>query len=123
VPTPGQPTLYKPEYCELAHNYCLVGATRRTLDSWIAAHPDVAGAVRRGRAVAKVVRACSFSHEVAQTTLYRDKEQTVTNTVSWSPDTQFRALCCFTGPKPHFRSLRRPKIRSTVLTVLSAPFG
>ena len=22
--TPGQPTLYKPEYCELAHNYCLL---------------------------------------------------------------------------------------------------
>ena len=27
--TPGQPTLYKPEYCELAHNYCLLGATGR----------------------------------------------------------------------------------------------
>ena len=24
--TPGQPTLYKPEYCELAHNDCLLGA-------------------------------------------------------------------------------------------------
>jgi hypothetical protein len=27
--TPGQPTLYKPEYCELAHNYCLLGGRRR----------------------------------------------------------------------------------------------
>jgi hypothetical protein len=25
MPAPGQPTLYKPEYCELAHNYCLLG--------------------------------------------------------------------------------------------------
>jgi hypothetical protein len=25
--TPGQPTSYKPEYNELAHNYCLLGAT------------------------------------------------------------------------------------------------
>ncbi|MEA2810056.1 MAG: hypothetical protein QOJ17_4197 [Rhodospirillaceae bacterium] len=25
MPTPGQTTLYKPEYCELAHNYCLLG--------------------------------------------------------------------------------------------------
>ena len=24
---PGQPTLYKPEYVELAHNDCLLGAT------------------------------------------------------------------------------------------------
>ena len=28
--TPGQPTLYKPEYCELAHNYCLLGASEPT---------------------------------------------------------------------------------------------
>jgi hypothetical protein len=47
--TPGQPTSYKPEYAELAHNYCLLGATnearagffgvtRRTIQNWIAAH-------------------------------------------------------------------------------------
>jgi hypothetical protein len=104
--TPGQPTLYKPEHCELAHNYCLLGATNevlgdffgvtsRTIDNWIAAHPDFADAVHRGRAVAdaRVVRAlfdraCGFSHEVSRTTLYRGKEQTVTNTVSYPPDTQ-----------------------------------
>jgi hypothetical protein len=50
--TPGQPTLYKPEHCELAHNYCLLGATnevlgdffgvtRRTIQNWIATHPEV----------------------------------------------------------------------------------
>src|SRR5450631_4070388 len=65
--TPGQPTLYKPEYCELAHNYCLLGATnevlgdffgvtRRTIQNWIATHPDFAKAVRRGRAVADARR-------------------------------------------------------------------
>jgi hypothetical protein len=106
MPTPGQPTLYKPEYIELAHNYCLLGATNevlgdffgvtsRTIDNWIATHPDFADAVRRGRAVAdaRVVRAlfdraCGFSHQVSRTTLYRGKEQTVTNTVSYPPDTQ-----------------------------------
>jgi hypothetical protein len=31
MPTPGQPTSYKPEYCELAHNYCLLGATNEAL--------------------------------------------------------------------------------------------
>jgi hypothetical protein len=45
--TSGQPTSYKPEYNELAHNYCLLGATNemlgdlfgvtgRTIDNWIA---------------------------------------------------------------------------------------
>ncbi|HTG24018.1 MAG TPA: hypothetical protein VK681_28555 [Reyranella sp.] len=104
--TPGQPTLYKPEHCELAQNYCLLGAinevlgdffgvTGRTIGNWIATHPDFANAVYRGRAVAdaRVVRAlfdraCGFSHQVSRTTLYQGKEQTVTNRVSYPPDTQ-----------------------------------
>ena len=64
---PGQPTLYKPEYCELARNYCLLGATnevlgdffgvtRRTVQNWIATHPEFAKAVRRGRDVADALR-------------------------------------------------------------------
>ena len=103
--TPGQPTLYKPEYCELAHNYCLLGATNevlanffdvapRTVDNWIATHPDFANSVYRGRAVADAVivralfeRAKGFSHQVTRTTLYQGEERTVTNTVSYPPDT------------------------------------
>ena len=104
MPTPGQPTLYKPEYIELAHNYCLLGATNevlgdffgvtsRTVDHWIATHPDFADAVRRGRAVAVVVRALferakGFSHQVSRTTLYQGEKHTITNTVSYPPDTQ-----------------------------------
>jgi hypothetical protein len=64
---PGRPTLYKREYCELARNYCLLGATnevlgdffgvaRRTLQNWIATRPAFAKAVRRGRAVNHVHR-------------------------------------------------------------------
>jgi hypothetical protein len=45
--TPGQPKLSNPAYCELARDYCLVGATnevladffgltRRTIQNWIA---------------------------------------------------------------------------------------
>ena len=105
MPTPGQPTSYKPDYDELAHNYCLLGATnedlagffgvtRRTVDNWIATHPDFADAVHRGRAAADAVvvralfdRARGFSHQVSRTTLYRGEERTVTNTVSYPPDT------------------------------------
>ena len=104
--TPGQPTSYKPEYCELAHNYCLLGATGdtlaeffdvapRTVDNWIATHPDFADAVKRGRAVADGViaralfeRARGFSHEVTRTTVYQGEERKITNTVSYPPDTQ-----------------------------------
>ena len=104
--TPGQPTLYKPEYCELAHNYCLLGATNevlagffdvapRTVDNWIATHPDFADAVRKGRAQADAVvvralfeRAKGFSHQVSRTTLYKGEERKITNTVSYPPDTQ-----------------------------------
>ena len=50
----GRPTAYKPEDCELAHNYCLLGATaeelagffdvtRGTINNWIATIAGVAG--------------------------------------------------------------------------------
>jgi hypothetical protein len=53
----GRPTAYKPEYCELAHNYCLLGATaeelagffgvtRGTINNWIAKIPEFATALR-----------------------------------------------------------------------------
>jgi hypothetical protein len=118
--TPGQPTLYKPEYCELAHNYCLLGATNevlaeffdvapRTVDNWITTHPDFTDAVKRGPVVAdaKVARAlfqraCGFSHQVSRTTLHQGEEHTISNTVSYPPDMQLRAPCCLTGSKPHF---------------------
>jgi hypothetical protein len=47
----GRPTLHRPDLCEQAHNYCLMGATNddlagifavspRTIDNWIATHPE-----------------------------------------------------------------------------------
>ena len=46
----GRPTAYKPDFCEQARKYCLLGATneelgelfgvtRRTIDNWIAGSP------------------------------------------------------------------------------------
>ena len=105
MPTPGQPTSYKPEHCELAYNYCLLGATnealggffgvtRRTIDNWIATHPAFAEAIEwgRGRADAEIARslfsrAKGFSHKVTRTTLYQGEERTITNTVAYPPDT------------------------------------
>jgi hypothetical protein len=106
MPTPEQPKLYNPAYCELARDYCLVGATdevladyfgvsRRTIQNWIATHPDFADAVRKGcvAADAKVVRAlferaAGFSGKITRTTRYWGEKHTMTTTVSHPPDTQ-----------------------------------
>jgi hypothetical protein len=109
--TMGRPSNHSSDLCERAHNYCLLGATNdelaeffgvspRTVDNRIAVHPEFTDAVHRGRAVTDAVvvralfdralsdRAKGHSHQVSRTTLYRGKEQTVTNTVSYPPDTQ-----------------------------------
>lgn len=103
---PGQPTRYKPEYRELAHNYCLLGATNaeladffgvapRTVDNWIASVPEFAAAVREGKIVADARvarglydRAVGYEHTVKRTLLHRGEERTLTNTVHYPPDTQ-----------------------------------
>src|SRR5690242_9203224 len=61
--TMGRPTLYRPELCEQARNYCLLGATNNelaeffgvcpsTIDNWIVRHADFEAAVKSGRAFA-----------------------------------------------------------------------
>ena len=41
MPTPGQPTLYKPEYRELAHNDCLLGAANQVFGQLLPHHPPL----------------------------------------------------------------------------------
>ena len=138
--TPGQPTSYKPEYCELAHNYCLLGATNdalagffgvaaRTVDNWIATHPDFADAVHRGRAVADagVVRALfdralGFSHEVTRTTVYRGEEHTITNTVSYPPDTQACMFWLRNRQRPYWQAKveATPEVVDDMVALLDA---
>lgn len=56
----GRPSLYKQEYCELATNYCLLGATDvelagyfkvnpDTIHTWKIAHPEFSESILRGR--------------------------------------------------------------------------
>jgi hypothetical protein len=102
--TAGQPTLYKPDYCTQAHNYCLLGATnedlagffdvtRRTIDNWIATHPDFAAAVRSGRVVADMrvarclyERAVGWQQKVERTVLHQGEEKVLKNIVNHPPD-------------------------------------
>lgn len=66
----GRPSKFKPAYCELAQNFCLLGATDadvarflgiglRTIQDWKVDHPEFAEAMNHGkdRADAKVVGA------------------------------------------------------------------
>ena len=119
----GRPTLYKPEYSELAHNYCLLGATNaelaeffgvapRTIGNWMASEPEFAASVHKGRAFAdaKVARglyerAVGFQHKVERNVLYRGEEKQITNTVRYPPDTQ---ACIF-----WLRNRRRQTWRAT----------
>jgi hypothetical protein len=103
---PGRPTLYRRDHCELARNYCLLGATNpelaeflgvsaRTIDNWIAAHPAFAAAVCEGRVVADArvarclyERAVGYEQTVERTVLHQGREHTLTNTVHHPPDTR-----------------------------------
>ena len=59
----GRPTVYKPDYAEIARHACMLGASnetlaerfevsRRTIDNWITTIPEFGDAVRHGRQVA-----------------------------------------------------------------------
>ena len=100
----GRPTLYRPEFCELARNYCLLGATNedlgdcfgvtsRTIDNWIAVHPEFATAVREAKALADArvarclyQRAVGYEHKVERTVWHLGKERTIDDTLYFPPD-------------------------------------
>ena len=104
--SPGRPTLYRRDLCELARNYCLLGATNadlagffdvstRTIDNWIAVHPEFATAVREARAVAdaKVARclyerAVGYEHTMERTVWHLGRERLVSEKVRLPPDTR-----------------------------------
>jgi hypothetical protein len=102
--TAGQPTSFKPEYCELAYNYCLLGATneqlgtflgvtRRTIFNWIEAHADFAKSVAEGRHVADARvarslfnRAVGITQKLERTVLHEGEVKTLTDTRYDPPD-------------------------------------
>jgi hypothetical protein len=70
----GRPSLYQPEYADLARKFCMLGATNdqlavllgvrspSTIDEWIAKKSEFAEAVKAGRAVADANVADSLYH-------------------------------------------------------------
>ena len=104
--TPGRPTSFRPEFCRMARNFCLIGATNaqlakflgvapRTIDNWIADMPEFAAAVHEGRIAADsevwgalFERACGATTTTTTVTRQRGEEKTVTKTVQHLPDTR-----------------------------------
>ena len=92
--TMGRPSSYSPDLCELAHNYCLLGATNdelaaffgvspRTIDNWIAVHPEFEAAVKDGRVIADArvarglyTRAIGYDRKVEREILHQGELRT-----------------------------------------------
>ena len=93
----GRPSNYPPDLCELAHNYCLLGATNdvlaelfgvspRTIDNWIAGHPGFPEAVQQGRDVAMPSWSNLCSHaSPATTTSPKKRSSFITASPEWRP--------------------------------------
>lgn len=103
----GRPTLYKPEYAELAFKFCLMGATNErlaeffdvavaTVSNWMNEHPEFLDAIKHGRvqadgeiAHALYHRAKGYSHPAVK--IFADPktgaQQIVDYTEHYPPDT------------------------------------
>ena len=100
----GRPSVYRPEYAEIARDCCAAGATnetlaerftvsRRTVDRWIEGIPDFRDAVSDGRGIAngKVVsalfaRAIGLEHKMVKVSCHNGQPVTATYTVEVLPD-------------------------------------
>ena len=100
----GRPTLYKPEYPDLARRFCQLGGTnedladyfevsRSTIDEWLRVHPDFAEAVRKGRDLIDMViaekllsRAMGYDHEGKKYVLHGGEEKEIRHVVHHPPD-------------------------------------
>ncbi len=103
---PGRPTDFRPDMCEQAHNYCLLGATNdelaqfldvspRTIDRWIAERTDFGDAVHSGRvaADARVARAMygraiGYDRTVERTVIVAGEPKAITSTIHYPANVQ-----------------------------------
>ena len=80
----GRPTAYRPEFEELAYNYCLLGATDEqlasffnvcttTIDTWKRDIPEFLGSLKRGKAFADAQMAASLYNKGIGYTRSEDK--------------------------------------------------
>jgi len=100
----GRPTIYRPEYAEIARNACMVGATNdslaerldvsvRTIGSWIASNQEFSDAVKQGRQVADeavvsalFARATGMERKLTKVFFHDGQPVTASYTVELPPD-------------------------------------
>ena len=122
----GRPTLYKPEYADLARKFCMLGATnddlarcfevsRRTIDHWIETIEEFAAGVRQGRdlADANVIqtlysRAMGFTKELKRYVLHRGELREVPVTLYYPPETQACMFWLRNRRHRHWLEKRKP---------------
>jgi hypothetical protein len=102
----GRPTVYRPDFCERAHNYCRLGAINdelagffgvcpRTINNWMAVHPDFKAAVQSGRVIADAkvarglyTRAVGYERKVEREIVVGDERKRLTTTMHYPPNVQ-----------------------------------
>jgi len=84
----GRPSAYQPEYCQLATNYCLMGATdaelakyfyvaEQTINNWKLQHPEFLESIANGREKADAHIAASMYHRAKGYSHVEDDIRTV----------------------------------------------
>ena len=95
----GRPTLYKPEYCELATNYCLLGATdaelagyfkvdERTINEWKTVHEEFSQSIYDGRDKADAHIAKALYHRAKGYAHSEDDIRVVAGSIEITPTTK-----------------------------------
>ena len=126
----GRPTLFRPEYPDLARRLCLLGGTneelasffevsRSTIDEWLRVHPEFAEAVRKGRDIIDMVvadkllsRATGYTHEGTKYVLHRGEEKEVRNVVHYPPDVQACMFWLRNRRRRHWLERAQPPVES-----------
>ena len=106
MPAVGRPSLFNPDMCEQAHNYCLLGATNdelaeffdvspRTIDGWIAERAEFGDAVRSGRVAADArvarglyTRAVGYDRTIERMAIVAGELKPVTSTIHYPANVQ-----------------------------------
>lgn len=102
---PGQPTKYKPEFCEQSYKLCLLKAIDKeladffevnedTINEWKKVHPEFSESIKKGKVQADsevaeklYQRACGYSHPDVHISNYQG-EITITDIIKcYPPDT------------------------------------
>jgi hypothetical protein len=126
----GRPSLYRPEYSDLARRACVLGATneelasffevsRSTIDEWQRVHPEFAEAVHKGRDMIDMVvadkllaRAMGYTHEGKKYVLYRGEEKELRHVQHYPPDTQACIFWLRNRRRKHWQERALPPVES-----------